>query len=78
MDFKCKNMEGCPMYDYLTTSVRIIQLQPFLNEYCLNSNNYNRCARYKIIEGLRVLVWVISYLFEHTGKDFQSQVLLVA
>ena len=28
--------------------------------------------------GLRVLVWVISYLFEHTGKDFQSQVLLVA
>ncbi len=50
MDFKCKNMEGCPMYDYLTTSVRIIQLQPFLNEYCLNSNNYNRCARYKIIE----------------------------
>ena len=50
MDFKCKNMNGCPMYEYLTTSVRIIQLQPFLNEYCLNSNNYDKCARYKTIE----------------------------
>jgi hypothetical protein len=29
------------------------------------------------ILGLRVLVWVILYLFEHAGKDFQSQVLFV-
>ena len=27
--------------------------------------------------GLRVIVWVISYLFKHAGKDFQSQVLFV-
>ena len=31
-----------------------------------------------VIKGLRVIVWVISDLFEHTGKDFQSQVLFIA
>lgn len=29
------------------------------------------------ILGLRVAVWVILYLFEHTGEDFQSEVFLV-
>jgi len=33
---------------------------------------------YNIILGLRVRVWVISDLFEHTRKDFQPQVLLVS
>ena len=28
--------------------------------------------------GLRVNVWVILYLLEHTGKDFQSEIFLVA
>jgi MFS family permease len=28
-------------------------------------------------EGLRVRVWVILYLFEHTRKDFQTEILLV-
>jgi len=28
--------------------------------------------------GLRVIVWVILYLLEHTGEDFQSEILLVA
>ncbi len=28
-------------------------------------------------EGHRVVVWVILYLLEHTGKDFQSEILLV-
>ncbi len=27
--------------------------------------------------GHRVVVWVILYLLEHTGKDFQSEILLV-
>jgi hypothetical protein len=27
--------------------------------------------------GLRVRVWVILYLFEHTRKDFQTEILLV-
>ncbi len=31
-----------------------------------------------IIKGLRVRVWVILYLFEHTSEDFQSEILLVA
>lgn len=50
MEFRCKNMEGCPMYDFLTSSVRIIQLQPFLNDYCLSNTNHESCARYRIIE----------------------------
>ena len=50
MSFKCKNMEGCPMYDLLTTSVRIIQLQPYLVGYCEDPVNCRECARYKIIE----------------------------
>lgn len=44
-------MEGCPMYDYLTSSVRIIQLQPFLDKYCQNPERHVDCVRYKIIEG---------------------------
>ncbi len=38
------------MYNYLTTAVRIIQLQPFLSEYCLNLENHKKCARYKMKE----------------------------
>ncbi|MEK6582769.1 MAG: hypothetical protein AABY50_07115 [Nitrospirota bacterium] len=38
------------MYNFITTSVRIIQLQPFLNEYCMNAEEYKECARYKIKE----------------------------
>jgi hypothetical protein len=50
MSFKCKNMEGCVMYNLLTTSVRIIQLQPFLTGYCEDRLNCLKCARYKIID----------------------------
>ena len=28
--------------------------------------------------GLRVIVWVILYLFKHAGKDFQPQILFVS
>ncbi len=42
-------MEGCHMYNLLTTSVRIIQLQPFLTEYCENPIKSKECARYKLI-----------------------------
>jgi len=48
MSFRCKNMEGCSMYNFITNAVRIIQLQPFLKEYCMNPEKYNECARYKI------------------------------
>jgi hypothetical protein len=47
MAFRCKYMEGCPMYNYLTTSVRIIELQPYVEEYCLNEEHHRECARYK-------------------------------
>jgi hypothetical protein len=50
MPFKCRFMEGCPMYDLITTSVRIIQFQPFLDSYCLSAENCTNCARYRIIE----------------------------
>ena len=50
MSFKCIYMEGCPMYNHLTTAVRIIQLQPYVDEYCLGSEHYQKCARFKIIE----------------------------
>jgi hypothetical protein len=50
MSNKCKNMEGCHLYNLLTTSVRIIQLQPFLTGYCENPANCPECARYKLIE----------------------------
>jgi hypothetical protein len=50
MSFRCKNMEGCPMYNLLTTSVRIIQLQPFLTGYCEDPVNCKACVRYKLIE----------------------------
>ncbi len=50
MDQRCKNMIGCPMYDFITTAVRIMQLQPFLNEYCLDPQKHQQCARYKVIE----------------------------
>ena len=39
------------MYNHLTTAVRIIQLQPFVKDYCLNDDNYQNCARYKIKSG---------------------------
>ena len=35
-------------------------------------------AKAKINMGHRVGVWVILYLFEHTGEDFQSEIFLVA
>ncbi len=38
------------MYNLLTTSVRIIRLQPFLTDYCEDQQNCLKCARYKIIE----------------------------
>ncbi len=50
MSYKCKNMEGCHMYNLLTTSVRIIQLQPFLTSYCEDPLNCLQCERYKIID----------------------------
>ncbi len=50
MTFSCKNMEGCPMYNYMSSSLRILQLQPFLNDFCLNPERYRECVRYKIIE----------------------------
>ena len=39
-------MEGCPMYNLITTSVRIMQLQPFLTRYCLSVENHMNCVRY--------------------------------
>jgi len=50
MAFRCKNMKGCSMYNYISSSVRIIQLQPFLNEYCLNPEKCKECARFKMKE----------------------------
>ena len=47
MAFRCKYMDGCPMYNYLTTAVRIIQLQPYVEDYCLNEGHHQECARYK-------------------------------
>ncbi|MEW6001711.1 MAG: hypothetical protein AB1638_03555 [Nitrospirota bacterium] len=49
MTFECKNMDHCPMYTYLTGSVRILKLCPFVEEYCRNPEKYKECARYKII-----------------------------
>jgi hypothetical protein len=43
-------MTGCPMYNLLTTSVRIMQLQPFLNNYCLSRDRHRKCSRFQIIE----------------------------
>lgn len=60
MAFQCKYMEGCPMYDLITTSVRIMRLQPYLNEYCLSEVKHRTCARLKIIE---------------TGKEPSSKLL---
>jgi len=42
-------MEGCAMYNHLTTAVRIIQLQPYVDNYCLSGDRYQECARYKMI-----------------------------
>ena len=50
MEEKCSYMEGCPMYNHLTTAVRIIQLQPYVDEYCSGAENYKKCARYKILK----------------------------
>ncbi|MEW6676196.1 MAG: hypothetical protein AB1348_09405 [Nitrospirota bacterium] len=49
MMFRCKNMNGCMMYNYLTTSVRILQLYPLVEEYCQNIEKYKECARYKLL-----------------------------
>jgi hypothetical protein len=38
------------MYDLFTTSVRIIQLQPYFIKYCTDSEHCAECARFKIIE----------------------------
>jgi hypothetical protein len=48
MSMKCLYVVGCPMYNYLTTAIRIIQIQPFLSDFCLNGDNYQNCARYRI------------------------------
>jgi len=50
MSAKCIYVEGCRMYNHLTTAVRIIQLQPYVDEYCLNGERYRNCARFKIRE----------------------------
>jgi hypothetical protein len=40
------------MYNYLTSSVTILELYPFVEEYCRHPEKYKECARYKIlIEG---------------------------
>lgn len=49
MAFKCKNMDGCSMYNYLTGSVRILRLYPLVEEYCRNPEKYKECARYKLL-----------------------------
>lgn len=49
MAFRCEYMQGCPMYNLLTSSVRIMQLQPYLASYCTNADGYTACARFKII-----------------------------
>ncbi|MBI5189024.1 MAG: hypothetical protein HZA07_08210 [Nitrospirae bacterium] len=49
MTFRCKNMDGCPMYKYLTSSIRILQLYPLVEEYCQNPEKYKECARYKLM-----------------------------
>jgi len=38
------------VFNLLTTSMRIIQLQPFFAAYCEDPLNCLECARYKIIE----------------------------
>jgi hypothetical protein len=50
MTFKCKYMDGCPMYNLITTSVRIIQLQPYLSKFCLSREDHSSCKRFLVIE----------------------------
>ncbi len=50
MAFRCKNMQGCPMYNLITTSLRIMQLQPYLTDYCTNQDRCPECARYRVLE----------------------------
>ncbi len=38
------------MYNLLTTSVRIIRLQPYLTGYCEDPIMFRDCARYRLIE----------------------------
>lgn len=38
------------MYNLITTSLRISELQPLIQEYCLNPENYKECMRYKMKE----------------------------
>ena len=47
--FRCKNMEGCEMYNLMSSSVRIIELQPLITRYCLSEQNYRSCARFRFI-----------------------------
>ncbi len=37
------------MYNHLTTAVRIIQLQPYVDTYCLGGEQ-QKCARYKMLQ----------------------------
>ncbi len=66
-------------------SPTIIELTNKLSEVSLELNKIKE-NRKKLDElndftltflGHRVVVWVILYLLEHTGKDFQSEILLV-
>ena len=50
--FKCKNMDRCSLYNLMTSSVKILELYSFVDEYCKNPEKYKECARYKMsIEG---------------------------
>jgi hypothetical protein len=46
MEDNCNNMNDCSMYSLITSSVNIMKLQPYLNDYCLNGENYTKCKRY--------------------------------
>jgi len=59
----------------------IIRCSSYLKLYYIICND-ERMRPFRIIHkeilGHRVGVWVILYLFEHTGEDFQSEIFLVA
>jgi hypothetical protein len=50
MSFSCEKLGSCPMLNLITTSIRITRLQPLIQEYCLNSDKYKECIRYKMKE----------------------------
>ena len=56
------------------TGFRIVQIEDLPEARRL----YERQRPDIIVMSLRVIVWVLLYLFEHTSKDFQSEILLVA